>query len=90
MINKTRVGKNTDSAKLAQSLIMQIRQGDDVEVAAIGQEAIFVMNKALCLVQMFAEREGLVIFFIPKMDIVIDKQMNQKNATVWVIKGMAA
>lgn len=84
--NQAWVSKNTDPSKLAASILIQLKNNSAVDVVALNHETVFIQSKALCLLQMFLERECIIADFKPGMQFQTDKNNKQRTATVWTIR----
>lgn len=66
-----KVGKQTDSVKLATSIQLNLLSGKNIEIVAIGKEAVYIATKGICITVGFAQINGLVLHWVPKFKTVI-------------------
>lgn len=80
-----KVGGKTDPVKLATSIQLSLRSGNNVEILAMGKEAAFMASKAVCISQGFAEQNGLKICWKPSYKTVIgDEDGLPRSVMSWL------
>lgn len=78
----SKVGMKTDPIKLATSIQFALKEGNNVEVMAMGKEAIFIASKAVCITQGFSEQNGLDLHWRPSYKTVLGTKDGQPRSVM--------
>ncbi|MBK5241918.1 stage V sporulation protein S [Clostridium sp.] len=85
----SKVGSKTDPIRLATSIQLSLKAGKNVQIMAMGKEAIFTASKAVCISQGFAEQNGLELHWKPSYKTVIGNEDGQPRSVMswltWVV-----
>jgi len=78
----SKVSMKTDPIRLASSIQLSLKAGNNVEIMAMGKEAIYIAMKAICITQGFSEQSGLNLNWKPSYKTVIGNQDGQPKSVV--------
>lgn len=83
-ISKLRI--KTDPVKLVASIQLSLMSGNNVEVMAMGKDACYITNKAICITQCFAENNGLALKWKPCFKTAIGIAAGQPRSVMsWFV-----
>lgn len=83
-IHVSRVGSKTNPVKLASSIQHNIKESD-IEIIAIGPDAIAIAATALCFAEEFAKKNNLNLKYKPSFKTVEDNSGSPRSAVSWMI-----
>lgn len=82
----SKVGMKTDPVRLATSIQLTLKSGKNVELVAMGKDASYIANKAICITQGFGEVNGLDLHWKPRFITITGDQDNQlRSAMSWFV-----
>lgn len=80
-----KVGMNTKPASAAGAIAGYLKDGKQIEVIAIGAQAVNQANKAMIIARGFLIQSGIIPLFEPEFtNLVVDGQ--EKTAIKWVVR----
>lgn len=82
----SKVGFKTDPLKLASSVQLSLQGGDNVEILAMGKEACFIANKAICIIESFSKQNRLELNWKPSYKTVLgDEDRQPRSVMSWLV-----
>lgn len=82
----SKVGMRTDPVKLATSIQLSLMDGKNVEILAMGKEAVYTASKAVCIAEGFATQNGLELHWRPSFKTMMgDKDGDIRSVMSWFV-----
>lgn len=82
----SKVGFKTNPIKLASSIQLSLLEGQNVEILAMGREACYTANKAICITEGFAMQNGLELYWKPSYKTVLGDEDGQPRVVMsWLV-----
>ena len=81
-----RVAGSSRATALAGAIAWAVRQGDDVEMVAIGPTAVNQATKAVAIARTYLALDGLDLYLVPSFDTVETSEREERTALRFLIE----